>query len=67
MGDSPSMNLVSVNEFAREHGLKHRSVVRAIETGQLPALRIGKRYRLDTIAIRNLARQRCELVMHDAR
>ena len=56
------MNLVSVNKFARENGLKHRSVVRAIEAGQLPALKIGKRWRLDTAAIRDLARQRREPV-----
>jgi excisionase family DNA binding protein len=56
------MNLISVAAFARQHGLKHRTVVRAIQAGQLPALKIGKRWRLDTAAIRDLARQRRELV-----
>jgi excisionase family DNA binding protein len=53
------MHLVSVAQFARQHCLKHRTVVRAVEAGQLPALKIGKRWRLDTSAIRDLAMSRC--------
>jgi excisionase family DNA binding protein len=51
-----NMTFVSPSKFAREVGLNRKTVIQAIRNRQLPAVKVGQRYRIDLDAARDWAR-----------
>lgn len=51
------MQFISPHKFAKLTGLSPATVKAAIRDGQIPAIRVGKRFRIELTALSEIVRQ----------
>ncbi len=57
MPDTPDMTLLTVAEVADTMRVSRMTVYRMVHSGELPAIRFGRSYRIPAIAVEDLLRR----------
>lgn len=57
MPDTPDMTLLTVAEVADTMRVSRMTVYRMVHSGELPAIRFGRSYRIPAVAVEDLLRR----------
>jgi excisionase family DNA binding protein len=57
MPDTPDMTLLTVAEVADTMRVSRMTVYRMVHSGELPAIRFGRSYRIPAVAVKDLLRR----------
>lgn len=57
MPDTPDMTLLTVAEVADTMRVSRMTVYRMVHSGELPAIRFGRSYRIPAVAVEELLRR----------
>lgn len=57
MPDTPDMTLLTVAEVADTMRVSRMTVYRMVHSGELPAIRFGRSYRIPAVAVQELLRR----------